>query len=77
VNRIERRYDIDPRDGTPPQRIETVEDIRPFTPDALLDLVRVAGFGAAQSTWDYGSATQPSTAQFFTVVARAPTASSL
>ncbi|HVO89928.1 MAG TPA: class I SAM-dependent methyltransferase [Casimicrobiaceae bacterium] len=69
VNRIERRYEI-VRDGVAVETIDTVEHIRPFTPDALRALVTGGAFAAAGEAWDYGASSDPSAAQFLTVVAR-------
>jgi hypothetical protein len=73
TTRIERRYEILGAAGaTSPEIIETGEEIRPWTPDALLAVVAANGLLAERQWWDYDTASAGSVAQFFTVACRMP-----
>lgn len=72
VNRIERRYEVVARDGTPGDVVETVEHIRTFQPDQLVAMLEHAGFAIESTLWDYGSASGKDSAQFCTLIARKP-----
>ena len=69
LNRIERRYELVSRDGKLLQRIETSEDIRLFTPEALCELLIASGFSIDGVWWDYVSGERLSRSRFFTVSA--------
>jgi len=69
LNRIERRYELVSRDGRLLQRIETSEDIRPFTPEALCELLIASGFSIDGVWWDYASDERSPRSRFFTVSA--------
>lgn len=69
-NRIERRYERRARDGTLLETIDMVEELRPLSPDKLRALVSANGFAIEQEWWNYGAATEPASAQFFTLAAR-------
>jgi SAM-dependent methyltransferase len=70
LNRIERRYELVAGDGSVLERIDTSEDIRPFAPEELLELLAACGFAIGALWWDYASGERRSDAQFFTVSAR-------
>lgn len=70
LNRIERRYELNDATGFL-QVIETVETIRLFTPQELLDAVAKSSFVVEQTWWDYGAVPRPRDPRFFTVLARA------
>jgi SAM-dependent methyltransferase len=72
INRIERRYEVVATDGTPVDRVDVTEIIRPFAPDTLRDVLARAGFAIIETTWNYASAAPIADPQFCTVVARAP-----
>jgi SAM-dependent methyltransferase len=69
IHRIERRYEVRGAGGELLELIETAEDIRPFAPDALLELLAGCGFGARETWWNYASPAVPADARFFTVIA--------
>jgi SAM-dependent methyltransferase len=69
-NRIERRYEVIADDGTPTDRVEVNEVIRPVSPEVLVATLRAAGFETAESWWDYGTRESGAGAQFFAAVAR-------
>lgn len=69
INRIERRYERLDAAGALLERIDAVEDIRPFTPEALHAALDRHGYAVECTWWDYG-ATESTTAQFCTVRAR-------
>ena len=69
-NRIERRYALVANDGTTLEQIETSEDIRLFTPEALRGLLTAAEFSIEKEWWDYAPCERPAHPRFFTVSAR-------
>ena len=71
MNRIDRRYDVIDATGRLTERVETTEDIRPFTPDEVLGLLETSGWRIRSTWWNYTSAMQLADAQFFTAVAQA------
>lgn len=72
INRVERRYEVEPDDGSKAEIIETVEDVRPFAPAQLRALLEEAGLVAVFEAWDYRHDNPAANAQFFAIVARAP-----
>lgn len=66
-NRIERRYDVE-RDGRVVESIDTVDEIRVFSPGSLRALAASAKLRAVHEAWDYGTRAAESAAQFFTLV---------
>jgi SAM-dependent methyltransferase len=72
VNRIERRYELLTLDGRLLERIETREEVRPYTPEDLAGLLSAAGFTVRQLWWDYRAGDRPPEAQFVTMSAQAP-----
>ncbi|MEP6941839.1 MAG: class I SAM-dependent methyltransferase [Betaproteobacteria bacterium] len=75
VHRIERRYELTAGDGTVVERIDTIEEIRPLAPEDLVRELRVCGFEIEREWWDYGARPDRAGAQFYTVSARRPAAS--
>ena len=71
INRIERRYDVRDASGRLVRRIETCEDIRPFTPDEVVALLEAGGLQVRSTAWNYGTTQSRDDAQFFTAIARA------
>jgi SAM-dependent methyltransferase len=72
VNRIERRYVLENREGDELDRVDIAEDIRPRSPAELSGYLLAAGFEPPAMTWDYGASNDAATAQFATLVARRP-----
>ncbi|MBK9117038.1 MAG: methyltransferase domain-containing protein [Betaproteobacteria bacterium] len=72
TNRIERRYRLCGADGTVVEQVDVAETIRPYAPTALREAVAAPGLTPVGEWWDYGQAAGPASAQFFTLVARAP-----
>ena len=70
THRIERRYERFAADGTLVERIETVEDIRTFTPEQVAQLLDENGFEPERSWWDYANGERQPQSRFFTVLAR-------
>ena len=70
LNRIERRYEVLAPDGRLLECIDTREDIRPFAPEELLELLAARGFDIDAVWWDYAPGEREPDAQFFTVSAR-------
>ena len=70
VNRIERRYELVAADGCLLERIDTCEEVRPYSPEDLVPLLSASGFAIEQQWWDYGAGERPGAAQYFTVRAR-------
>jgi len=70
MNRIDRRYDMIDATGGLVERVETSEDIRPFTPDEVLGLLETSGWRVRSTWWNYTSAAPLADAQFFTAVAQ-------
>lgn len=68
AHRIARRYSVQDAAGTERECIETVETIRPYTPEELCDFVRQAGCAVEHVAYDYGGAAAVSAAQHATVV---------
>jgi ubiquinone/menaquinone biosynthesis C-methylase UbiE len=69
INRIERRYEVTDAAGKLCEIVETVEDIRPISPEALSELVERSGLRIRQAWWNYTSTEPLADAQFFTIVA--------
>jgi len=67
LNRIERRYELVAADGTLLEQIETHEDIRPFVPQTLCELLVSSGFRVDAVWWNYASGEPPTNPRFFTV----------
>lgn len=72
VNRVERRYELEPDDKSGAKIVETVEDVRPFAPAELRALLEDGGLIAVFEAWDYRRDNPGTNAQFFAIVARAP-----
>jgi SAM-dependent methyltransferase len=70
LNRVERRYEVVAGDGSVLERIDTREDIRPFAPEELLELLIACGFAIDSVWWDYAPCKHSPDARFFTVSAR-------
>lgn len=70
LNRVERRYELVAADGSVLERIDTTEDIRPFAPEELLELLPARGFAIDAVWWDYAPGERGPDAQFFTLSAR-------
>lgn len=70
LSHIERRYELVAAGGDVLEQIDTSEDIRPFTPEELLELLPGFGFAIDATWWDYRSRERDRGAQFFTVSAR-------
>jgi SAM-dependent methyltransferase len=70
LNRIERRYRVEDAAGRLLDSVDVAEEIRPVMPEALRQLVRVAGFETDREWWNYGTAAGEQGAQFFTLEAR-------
>jgi len=68
IHRIERRYEILSKAGVVLEQIDTAEEIRPFRPEELMDLLTRHHFAAEQTCWDYRYAQPPAQAQFVTMV---------
>ena len=69
INRIERRYEVIGAAGGVDEMIETVEDIRPFSPESVLALLASCGYRVRETWWNYASTAPIDDAQFFTAVA--------
>ncbi len=69
TNRIERRYELVAADGRLVERIDTCEDICPYSPEEIVAMLTRSGFAIEQSWGDYG-ASPAGEGQFFTVSAR-------
>ena len=72
INRIERRYVLAAADGRLLERIETSEDVRPYSPEDVALLLRTSGFAIEQQWWDYKAGDRPADAQFCTIGALTP-----
>ena len=70
INRIERRYEVVSTDGKVLEALETSEDIRTFSPEALTEALFRSRFAQQQVWWDYGRASRDTNPQFFTIAAR-------
>jgi GT2 family glycosyltransferase/SAM-dependent methyltransferase/glycosyltransferase involved in cell wall biosynthesis len=69
-NRIERRYQVHAADGVLQETIDVAEEIRPYSPDALRERLRAAGYAIDTTVWDYDAARSATGARFVTYVAR-------
>lgn len=70
INRIERAYRVTSQDGRVVEALTTSEDVRPFTPQALVGAVRAAGFSVREAVWDCRpTRTAATDGRFFAVVA--------
>jgi len=72
INRIERRYVLVAADGRLLERIETSEDVRPYSPEDLALFLRTSGFAIEQHWWDYKAGDRGADAQFCTISALTP-----
>lgn len=77
LNRIERRYQVVTAANDVLEQVDIVEDIRPFQPEELRDRLADAGFAIDETWWNYALPDAPAGAQFFTVIARAPSAKNM
>jgi SAM-dependent methyltransferase len=69
INRIERRYELVAADGRLLERIETNEEVRPYSPEDLALLLGTSGFTIEQYWWDYKAGGQRADAQYCTISA--------
>lgn len=70
-NRIERRYRLLDGDGQLTDEFTTVEVIRPYTPAALVEMLRRNGYRVCSEDFDYGGGAQADVARFCSVLATA------
>jgi len=70
INRIERRYELVAADGRVLERIETNEDVHPYSPEDLARLLGTSGFTVERHWWDYQAGERAADAQFCTISAR-------
>lgn len=70
TNRIERRYRVLDAAGTPVDEFLTDETVRPYTPEALVELAQVAGWRVHATAWDYGTSADRTNAKFASFVLR-------
>lgn len=69
-NRIERRYRLLDANGALREQIDTIDVLRPVTPDALRDQLVRAGFEPAETVDDYADPRAGAEPRFVSVMAR-------
>jgi hypothetical protein len=70
INRIERHYEVRDAGGAIIDLIDTVEDIRTFTPENLAAAWRHPAMHIEATLWDYHAQPRPAAAQFCTLILR-------
>ena len=70
INRIERHYEVRDNDGVLIDEVDTVEEIRPLAPDALMAAWARPDVSLDATLWDYREQDRPAAAQFCTLILR-------